>query len=209
MKKKALLSPLAGPVAVILSWLLVAAWAPPVSAGEPTEQVRQTADEVVKILRNKELKRPEKKEERRRKLRGVVDRQFDFEEMAKRSLGIYWNKRTPQERKEFVALFSDLLQNTYIRKIERYESGDEKVNYLSEKVEGQYAVVKTEIITSKGSPIPVDYKIFKDKNKWEVYDIIIEGVSLVNNYRSQFRQIITSVSYEELVKRLKDKSKNE
>jgi len=172
-------------------------------AGEPTEQVKQTVDAVIKILNNKELSKPEKLAERRLKIRETVEKSFDFEEMAKRSLALHWKKRTPQEQKEFVGLFSDLLEDTYIRKIERYE--DEKVVYYDERSDGSYATVRTKVITSKESEIPVDYKIFKKGQKWEVYDIVIEGVSLVNNYRTQFNQIIRSGSYEELVTRLKKK----
>ncbi len=174
------------------------------SAGEPTDQIKQTVDDVITILNNKELKKPEKEQERKAKIRSMIEKRFDFAEMAKRSLGVHWAKRNPNEQKEFVTLFSDLLEDTYIRKIERYE--DEKVAYVGEKQEGSYAVVKTKIISTKGADIPVDYKIFKDGNKWEVYDIIVEGVSLVNNYRTQFSQIISSSSYEELVKRLKKKA---
>jgi phospholipid transport system substrate-binding protein len=173
-------------------------------AGEPTEQVKQTADAVIKILNNKALSKPEKLAERRLKIRETVEKSFDFEEMAKRSLALHWKKRTPQEQKEFVALFSDLLEDTYIRKIERYE--DEKVVYTEEKTDGSFATVRTKVITSKEAEIPVDYKIFKKGQKWEVYDIVIEGVSLVNNYRTQFNQIIRSSSYEELVARLKKKA---
>ncbi len=124
--------------------------------------------------------------------------------MAKRSLGIHWNKRNPNEQKEFVSLFSDLLEDTYIRKIERYE--DEKVVYVGERQEGSYATVKTKIISTSGIETPVEYKIFKKGDKWEVYDIIIEGVSLVNNYRIQFSHIISSSSYEDLVNRIKKKA---
>ena len=124
--------------------------------------------------------------------------------MAKRSLALHWKKRTPQEQKEFVDLFSDLIEDTYIRKIERYE--DEKVIYTEEKTDGAFATVRTKVTTSKEAEIPVDYKIFKKGQKWEVYDIIVEGVSLVNNYRTQFNQIIRSSSYEELVTRLKKKA---
>lgn len=174
-----------------------------IEAGEPTEQVKQTVDAVIKILNNKELSKPERLAERRQLVRKTVEKSFDFEEMAKRSLALHWKNRTPQEQKEFVALFSDLLEDTYIRKIERYE--DEKVVYTGEKIDGPYATVKTKIITSKEAEIPVDYKIFKKGQKWEVYDIVIEGVSLVNNYRTQFNQIIRSSSYEDLVTRLKKK----
>ena len=172
-------------------------------AGEPTEQVKQTVDAVIKILNNKELKKSEKQNERRLKIRETVEKRFDFEEMAKRSLALHWKNRTPQEQKEFVSLFSDLLEDTYIRKIERYE--DEKVAYTEEKNDGSYATVRTKVITTKETEIPVDYKIFKKGQKWEVYDILIEGVSLVNNYRTQFNQIIRSGSYEELITRLKKK----
>lgn len=172
-------------------------------AGEPMEQVKQTVDEVIKILNNKELRKPEKQSEKDSLIRETVEKRFDFEEMAKRSLALHWKKRTPQEQKEFVALFSDLLEDSYIRKIERYE--DEKVVYTDEKIEGPYATVKTRIITTKEVEIPVDYKIFKRDQKWEVYDIVIEGVSLVNNYRTQFNQIIRSGSYEDLINRLKKK----
>lgn len=173
-------------------------------AGEPTEQVRQTVDAVMKILNNKELKRPEKLSEKNALIRKTVEKTFNFEEMAKRSLALHWKKRTPEEQKEFVALFSDLLEDTYIRKVDRYE--DEKVTYTDERTDGPYATVRTRIITTKEIEIPVDYKIFRKDQKWEVYDIIIEGVSLVNNYRTQFNQIIRSGSYEDLVKKLQKKA---
>ncbi len=176
-------------------------------AGEATDQVKQTVDAVLDVLNDKELKKPENRELRTKKIREIVDKRFDFEEMAKRSLALNWGKRTPEERKEFVTLFSDLLENTYIRKIERYEN--EKVAYLDERITGQYAVVRTKIVKQQESEIPVEYRIFKKADKWEVYDIIVEGVSLVNNYRSQFSQIIRSSSYEELVKKLKNKTLKE
>lgn len=174
-----------------------------VHAGEATEQIRTTVDEILRILDDKELKKPGKEELRRTKIRQTVDVKFDFEEMAKRALALHWRKRTAEEQKEFVALFSDLLETSYINKVERYEN--EKVLYIDEKVEGRYAAVKTRIVTKKEIEIPVDYRIFKKDSKWEVYDVIIEGVSLVNNYRTQFNQIIRSSSYEDLVDRLKKK----
>jgi phospholipid transport system substrate-binding protein len=176
-------------------------------AGEATDQIKQTVDAVLDVLNNKELKKPENKELREKKIRDIINKQFDFEEMAKRSLALNWNKRTPDEKKEFVALYSDLLEDTYIRKMERYEN--EKVAYLDEKITGQYAVVRTKIVKPQESEVPVEYRIFKKSDKWEIYDIIVEGVSLVNNYRSQFSQIIRSSSYEELVKKLRSKTLKE
>ena len=172
-------------------------------AGEPTEQVRETVDEVINILNDKELKKPDREKDRKSKIRKAVLKRFDFEEMAKRSLTVHWRDRTPAEQKEFVALFTDLLEDTYIRKVERYEN--EKVIYLDERIDGAYATVKTKIVDTKGTGIPVDYRIIKKKEKWDIYDIIVEGVSLVNNYRTQFTQIMRSGSYEDLVKRLKAK----
>jgi phospholipid transport system substrate-binding protein len=191
-------------VFVFLVCLAVSVFSPPKAlAGEPTDQVKQTVDAVIQILNSKELRKPEKREERSSKIRETVEKRFDFEEMAKRSLALHWKNRSPQEQKEFVSLFSDLLENTYIRKIERYE--DEKVVYTDERTDGPYATVRTRIVTTKEIEIPVDYKIFKKGQKWEVYDIIVEGVSLVNNYRTQFNQIIRSGSYEDLVQKLKKK----
>ncbi|MDP2157519.1 MAG: ABC transporter substrate-binding protein [Nitrospirota bacterium] len=172
-------------------------------AGEPTEQVKETVDAVVKILNNEELKKPEKEKERRAIIRQTIAKRFDFEEMAKRSLSSYWKERTPAEQKEFVTLYSDLLENTYIRKIERYEN--EKVVYYDERLDGDYAVVRTKIVDKNRLSIPVEYRILRKKDRWEVYDIIVEGISLVNNYRTQFTQIIRSDSYDALVKRLREK----
>ncbi len=178
-----------------------------VNAAEPTEQLKQTVDKVIDILKNKELKKPEKTKERRSAIRKIVDERFDFEEMAKRSLGIHWKNRTPEEKKEFVPLFTDLLERSYIKKIESYT--DEKILYIGEQIDKEYAVVKSKIITTKKLEIPIDYKLLNKNGTWEVYDIVIEGVSLVNNYRTQFNKIIRSDSYEVLVKRMKDKQEEE
>lgn len=174
-----------------------------VNAAEPTEQVKQTIDKVIDILNNKELKKPNKSDERRSLLRKATEVSFDYEEMAKRSLAIHWHKRTPQEKKEFTSLFSELLERSYINKIESYS--DEKILYTDESVESYYSVVKTRIITKRNVEVPVDYRLLKTGNEWKVYDIVIEGVSLVSNYRSQFNKIIRKDSYKELVKKLKTK----
>lgn len=172
-------------------------------SGTPTEDIKKTVDKVLDILRNKELKKPEKTAERRALIRKAVDERFDFEEMSRRSLGIHWKDRTAEEKKEFVPLFTDLLERSYIKKIESYT--DEEIIYTGETIEGEYASVKTKIVTKKNVEIPIEYRLFKKNAKWEVYDVIIEGVSLVNNYRTQFNKIIRTQSYAELVKRLKNK----
>jgi phospholipid transport system substrate-binding protein len=176
-------------------------------AGLPTDQVKQTVDEVIDILKNKELKKPEKESERRAAIRKVVGERFDFEEMSKRSLALHWRNRTPDEKKEFVSLFSDLLERAYIRKIEKYTN--EKILYTGERIDGEYAVVDTEIVTRRNVETPIEYRLLKEDGKWAVYDVVIEGVSLINNYRTQFNNIIRDNSYQELVKRIRNKQGEE
>lgn len=172
-------------------------------AGEPMDLVKQTTDKVLDILKNKELKKPEKTAERRAAIRRTISERFDFREMSKRSLARYWNQRTEDEKKEFVSLYTDLLERTYIRKIESYT--DEKFVYSDERIDGDYAVVRTKIITKKNVDVPIEYRMLKENGGWAVYDVVIEGVSLISNYRNQFSQIIHSSSYEDLVDRLKKK----
>jgi len=174
-----------------------------ICAGEPINLIRQTINDVVDILKNEELKKNENTLERRAELRRVIGERFDFEEMAKRALAYHWKQRTLEERQEFIPLFSDLLERSYVKKIESY--ADEQVLYTDEKIEGEYAVVKTKIITKRNVEIPIEYRLLGKNNQWGVYDIVIEGVSLVNNYRNQFNKIIRKDSYEELVKRMRDK----
>ncbi len=189
------------------SFLFLSVLSTNVYAGEPANLIKQTVDKIIDILKDKELKKPEKTKERRAAIRKVVGERFDFEEMAKRSLALHWKKRTPEERKEFVPLFSDLLERSYIRKIEKYT--DEKFLYTGEKIDGDYAVVNTKIITKGNVETPIEYRLLNKNGKWEVYDVVIEGVSLINNYRNQFNKIIRSNSYEELVKRMKNKQEEE
>lgn len=197
MKRRSLLH-------VVLSGCLIILWFAAVAfAGEPTALVKQTTDKVIDILKNKEMKKPGKTRERRAAIRRTISERFDFEEMAKRSLARYWNQRTPDEKKEFVALYSDLLERTYIRKIESYT--DEQFIYGEETDEGDYATVRTKIITKKGTDVPIEYRMQKKNGSWSVYDVVIEGVSLVNNYRNQFNEIMHTGTYETLVKKLKEK----
>jgi phospholipid transport system substrate-binding protein len=178
-----------------------------VQAGEPVTLIKQTVDEVIDILKGEELKKPDKVAERRAELRRVIGERFDFEEMAKRSLALHWKKRTPEERQEFVPLFSDLLERSYVNKIESYT--DEQILYTNETIDGDYAVVRTKIITKRNVEIPIEYRLLKKNNRWGVYDVVIEGVSLVNNYRNQFNKIIRKDSYKKLVKRMKNKQEEE
>ena len=172
-------------------------------AADPTEEIKQTTDKILSILTNPALKPSSKAAEKEKLIRQAVDERFDWEEMARRSLATHWASRTPEERQEFVRLFSDLLEQTYMKQVEDYSG--EKVLYEGETKDGDYATVRVKIVTKKNKDIPVEYRLKKEGNRWSVYDISIAGVSLVNNYRMQFNSIILHSSYENLIKRLREK----
>lgn len=176
----------------------------PASAGLPTEQIKTTVDKALVVLKDPRLKPAAKVKERRELLKQILFTRFDFTEMAKRSLGANWRRRTPQEQEEFVRLFTDVLEHAYASIIESYT--DENILYLNERVDGGFADVNSKIVTSKGEEYSINYKAHLVGNDWKVYDVVAENVSLVNNYRSQFNRVIAKDSYEELVRRLKDKS---
>lgn len=186
-----------------LAFILLITLSGPLWAGVPTDQVRVSVDKVLKVVQNPELKKPANVERRRAQIRSIAKEIFNFEEIAQRSLAQHWAARTPKEREEFVALFSDLLERSYVGKIESYSG--EKILYTEEKVEGEYAIVKSKLVTKQETEIPIDYKMRKVGSRWEVYDVAIEGVSLVNNYRTQFNKIILTSSYAELVKKMRTK----
>ena len=174
------------------------------SAGVPTDQLRETADKVLAILKDPNRKSEAKKEERRNELRQVIYPRFDFEDMAKRSLGTYWRGRTPEEQQDFVKTFSAILEKSYADKIESYNG--EKIAYKSELLDKDYAEVDTKVVTKKGEEFAINYKLHLVSGVWKVYDLVIENISLVNNYRSQFSRILSTSSYGELMRRMKEKS---
>ncbi len=175
----------------------------PLKAGTSTEQLRGTVDGVLSILNNPNLKSESRREERRAQLRRVIYPRFDFAEMAKRSLGPHWQRRTPGEQQEFVKVFTDLLEQSYVDRIESYNG--ERVVYSNEVQEKGYGEVDTKVVTRKGEEFSVNYRLHLVDGGWKVYDIVIENISLVNNYRSQFNRTITTASYEELIRRMKEK----
>jgi phospholipid transport system substrate-binding protein len=187
-------------VAAIVSLSLMAA---PARAGEATEAMRGTIDEVLRILADKDLKQPSKANERRQLLEKVVGERFDYQEMSRRSLGASWNNLADKDRQEFVGLFQTLLVNTYADKIESY-TGD-GVQYVNERTEKEYAEVRTKVLTGK-TEIPLDYRLLNKGSAWRVYDVVVDGVSLVNNYRGQFSKILRNGSYADLVDQLRKKS---
>jgi phospholipid transport system substrate-binding protein len=197
MKKKTIIL-----VAFLAAMFLIAAL--PAWAGGPTDRMKETTDKIIAIVSDPALKGPDKAEAKKSSIREVVDDVIDWEEMSRRSLGIHWQKRTDEEKREFVRLFSQLIEKTYRDKVEDYSG--ERVNYVGERIDGDYAEVESRIVTSKNTEIPVNYKMSRKQGKWWVYDIVIEGVSFVNNYRTQFNSILASSSYPGLVKQLKAKT---
>ncbi len=168
-----------------------------------TSELKQTIDEVIQIVSNPDLKKTPKL--RREKLRKTIGFRFNYNQMVRRSLARNYKNRTNKEREEFTGLFKKLLENSYASKIENYQ--DETINYVDEKVKGKYALVKTEIVRKDGT-IDVDYKLINENGRWTVYDFVIEEVSLIRNYRSQFSKIIKTESYGALVTKLTKKIKD-
>jgi len=173
------------------------------AAGVPTEKIKETTDKILAIVTDPAMKDPSKVEERKKRIRKVVDERFDWEELSRRSLGTHWAARTPAEKKDFIHLFGLLLERTYLDRVEGYAG--EKVLYVGESTEKDYGVVDVKIVTTKNTEVPVKYRLKRKGDEWLVYDVSIEGVSLVNNYRVQFSNILAKGSYEELVRRLKEK----
>jgi phospholipid transport system substrate-binding protein len=191
-------------IAIIsLVWVL-ALWWGTARAGVATEQIKGTVDKAVSVLKDPRLKPAAKMKERRDQLRQILFARFDFTEMAKRALGSNWRRRSPQEQEEFVQLFTDILEHAYAGIIESYS--DEKIIYLNERVEGPFADVASKILTNNGVEYSIQYKAHLVSNEWKVYDVVAENISLVNNYRSQFNRVISNTSYEELLRRLRDKA---
>jgi len=167
---------------------------------EITNQLKGTVDKVIEIVKDETLKNDQ--QARREALRKTIDERFNYRQMVMRSLAKNWDARSDQERQEFIVLFKSLLENSYANKLEAYR--DEKINYLDEIIKGEYALVKTEVVR-RSSTIGVDYKLINENGNWKVYDFVIEGVSMIRNYRSQFTKIIRRDSYEVLVQKLKEK----
>ena len=190
--------------AMVLSGaLVVGVSSAPAAAGVPTDQLKGAVERVLKTLDDPTLKGEARLPERRVAVRKIANEIFDFSEIAKRSMARHWQPLSEAQRNEFVGLFADLLERSYISKIETY--GGEKIQYTAERADGDYATVSTRIVTKNGTEVPVDYRMIKRADRWLVYDVSIEGVSLVSNYRTQFNKIIQTTSYNELISKLRNK----
>lgn len=171
--------------------------------GSATEAVKSTIDEVLEILSDENSRKPERKKERLAMLEPVVGKRFDYNEMAKRTLGNHWKKLDESQRKEFVELFQRFLSKTYAGNVDGYAG--EQVQYVKERRKGDFAEVQTKVV-SKKLVLPLDYRLLKKNGDWRVYDVVIDGVSLVRNFRGQFNRIIKTSSYEGLFQRLRDQT---
>ena len=171
-------------------------------AGPPTDQLRDGVDRVFKILKDPDLAGDRRVDQRRAAISKVAAEIFDFAEMAKRSLGQHWEPRTLPQRGEFVRLFTELIERSYIAKVDQHDAAA-KMTYRGETVDGGYAVVQTTIPLPHGDTMPLGYRMHETSGRWKVYDLSIDGISLVANYRAQFNRIIRTASYEDLVANLK------
>ena len=188
---------------VMASLILAVGVAGGVWAGMPADQVRLQIERIVKVLADPGLKRPGHEHVRHAAVGKIVEETFDLGEMTRRTLGPHWQSLTEAERAEFVTLFGDLLDRAYFTRIAAYNG--EKITVLADSIDGDLATVRTRIVTQQGTEVPVDYRMLRRGDRWVVYDVSIEGVSLVANYRAQFNRIIQTSSYQALVDKLKAK----
>jgi phospholipid transport system substrate-binding protein len=191
-------------IGILTLSLILPAGAPSVALAEvPTQLLRGAIDKVLKLVADQAGRR-ESPRERRVALRKIADEIFDWEETAKRSLGMHWRQRTPAEQEEFVRLFADLLERSYMTKIELYDG--EKIGYAGDTIDGDQAIVRTKLVNRQGGEMAVSYKMLRRDERWKVYDVEIEGVSLVANYRTQFNSLLRRSSYPDLVRAIRAKT---
>ena len=204
MKRAAMKASWSKAVSALLLLCVVAGVPSVARGGEASDQIRGTIDRGIAVLMRPDLQGDAKKQERRALLRKELYPRFDFEEISRRALGVNWKGRTPEEKREFIEVFKELLENSYASKIEGYKG--ERIVYGQEVQDLPYAEVRTKIVT-KGDQYDVNYRVLKNGDEWRIYDIVIEGVSLVNNYRSQFTEMLARYSFSEMMERLRKTAK--
>ena len=173
------------------------------AAETPTDAIRTTFEKVVHVLKDQELKKPGREQERLNRLEQAIGERFSYWELAKRSLGPKWKELSETDQQEFVALFTHLLRDVYTSRVFQYT--DEQIEYLNERLDGSYAEVRTNLRGSKVN-LPVNYRLMNQSGEWQVYDAVVDGVSMVSNYRGQFSKILQTASYETLLERLRTKT---
>ena len=190
-------------IMLIIAAGLVLGTLSPAWAGPPTDTLREYTEAVQKVLDDPALKADDRRHERRAAVRKLAAEAFDVQETARRALGPHWQQRSPAEREEFVQLFADLLERTYIAKVDLY--GGERLRFTDERLDGDSAVVRARVVTRQGTEVPIEGRMHKRGERWLIYDVVIENISLINNYRAQFDRIIRTSSYADLVKRLRNR----
>jgi len=185
---------------VLVSLLTLAA---PAAAAEPQQVVKDVIDQVLGIMNNPAYAGPSQEQVRRRLAKQLVDRHFDYREMAKRSLGAPWNNLSNAQRDDFVSLFGELLEYSYAGKIERFAK-HLQIEYPGQSLEDGYAEVRT-VVVQANDRIPIVYRLLNVSGDWMVYDVVIDGVGMVSNYRFQFAQVIHQSSYNALVNHLRNR----
>jgi phospholipid transport system substrate-binding protein len=180
---------------------LLCLFSAPAWAGAPTEQLKGSIDQVIRILQDPKLKQESMAAERRATIRKQAEAIFDFTETGKRALGQHWQSLTDSQRQEFTSLFTDLLERSYVTRIEQYSG--EPIVYVGDSTEGDTATVRTKFVTKQGTEIPIDYRLIRRGDRWLAYDVLVEGISLVSNYRTQFDRIMRTASYPELARRMR------
>lgn len=177
-------------------------------AGETTDQVKTELDHLTGIVKDPALQEKAREEVRKSMVKERIVRWFDLQEMARRSLASHWAKRSVEQRKDFVELFGDLFVESYTRLVVDH-LGDQGVIYLSEGADGPTAIVNTKFLSKRNEPTFVDFALLRRGNAWVPYDVVIDEVSIVGNYRTQFDKIIRDKSYEDLVKKMRLKREAE
>ncbi|HUJ68785.1 MAG TPA: ABC transporter substrate-binding protein [Syntrophorhabdales bacterium] len=176
----------------------------PVFAGVPMDTVKANVTSVLDVLRDPKLRGEEGKKIKEQKIEAAGDKLFDFVELSKRTLGMNWNKLTMEQRKEFVQLFETVLRNVYVDRITAYT--DEKVNFTKEMPLSENTAEVDSTVVGKSGRVEINYRVIKEESGWKVYDVVIEGVSLINNYRTQFREVLANNPPEKLLETLREKS---
>jgi phospholipid transport system substrate-binding protein len=190
-------------LSLLLALILVVGEGVGLAETTPTVAVKETIDKVLTVLADQALKNPANQTERRVKLERIIGGRFDYEEMAKRTLPTQWKSLSTDQQKQFVALFQQFLTSSYVGNVEGYSG--EQIEYGKERQKGTFAEVQTKVVSPKVQ-IPLDYRLINKGGEWRVYDVIIDGVSLMKNYRGQFSRIIDSSSFEALLDKLRNKT---
>ncbi len=176
-------------------------------AGAPTAQIRVTTDKLLSVLKDEALAKEEKLEVKRDKMTEIISDHFDWKLISRGCLGRHWRKLSEKERQSFETKFKGLLQRTYLTQLETYFTDLESINYRSERIQGNYASVKTVFSTKKNTKHPVEYRLkLAAGNRWRIYDGLIEGISMVKNYRVQFDEILARNSFVYLLEQLEKKN---